>query len=294
MMTEKEKLRGEIKRNGFSPVDNDRIERRNCKTQIIVGRDGGLRERVALQAVSPEHREQLILLHYLRNYAHCFSEEPIGVDVLSHDAPWDFDIALSNGERFFVEITAIADGQFQFEREKREERLRAASARPKIRVRDLRKLSAMFDHSTAEEAVLRHLDTLPDIEVENPFNPDGARLLTGMVQPATRSLSDQIIEALKGKLGKRHSGKDKTVVILDFRGNYPDQAELQTAIELTSPTLEQMPFPEIWFYVGYFSDDDGNNAEFSVSPLKLGALKFQQLNKLVKSKGLDRFGRLIF
>jgi hypothetical protein len=293
MTTDWERFQQGIARGPFSPIENAEVERRNCTTRIIVARDGSTRERVALQTISPEHREQLILLHYLRQHGLCFAEDAIGVNILTRDAPWDFEIELSTGEHFFVEITAIADGQFQFEREKREERLRHAASRSTIRVRDLRKLSKMFNIPTLISAEAVHRHTPADLEIDNPLYQEGVNLLVGMIQPATEPLDAQIVKAVDRKIAKRHGNKDRTVLILDFRGNHLEPDDLHTAVNKIGPFLDQSPFVEIWFYVGYFSDDQGNNAEFAMTPLKLGRGKAEKIAELTQQRGLDRFGRLI-
>jgi len=294
MTTDWEQFRQSIARGPFSPVDNAKVERCNCTTRIIIARDGSIRERVALQTITPEHREQLILLHYLRQQRLCFTKEEIGVNILTRDAPWDFEIELSTGERLFVEITAIADGQFQFEREKREERLRHAALRPTIRVRDLRKLRKMFDCPALVAAESIHRQTPSDLEIDNPLHGEGVSLLIGMIQPVTQSLDAQIVKAVHSKITKRHGNKDRVVLILDFRGNYLEPDDLYAAAHKIASLLEESPFLEIWFYVGYFSDDQGNDAEFSMTPLKLGREKAEKLRELTQQKGLDKFGRLLF
>ncbi|RSY85976.1 hypothetical protein DAH66_09800 [Sphingomonas koreensis] len=293
MPTDWEQFQQSIARDAFSPIDNAQVERRNCTTRIIIGRDGSIRERVALQTISPEHREQLILLHYLRHYGLCYVEDVMGLNIVSRDAPWDFEIELSTGEHFFVEITAIADGRFQFEREKREERLRRAALRKTIRVRDLRKLNEMFDIPALEAVAVLHQNTPADLEIDNPLCPESVQLLMGMIQPATRPLDAQIVEAVASKVAKRHDNKDRTTLILDFRGNFPSQDELLAAADTLGPLLDQAPFREIWFYIGYFSNDQGNDAEFALTPLKLGQDKAEKLAALIENKGLDEFGRLI-
>ena len=50
--------------------------------------------------------------------------------------------------------------------------------------------------------------------------------------------------------------------------------------------LEGVPFREVWFYAGYYSDNDGNNAEFSFSPLKVTRAQERVLQTMeVDSKG---------
>lgn len=287
-------LRQGLKRGAFSPVDGDHVTRHNSKTQIIVAPDGTMRERVSLQVPHAEHREVLICFHYLRHYARCFLEEAVGVNLLSRDAPWDFELELSSGDRFFVEITAIADGRYQFEREKREERMLQASRSRRIKVRDLRKVATMFPSDEGDAAIVLHAATPPNIEVANPFYHTGHRLTLGKVIRPTLSLSRQIIEAIDRKATKKHSGKDATVLILDYRGNFPDSDELDSARNELQGYLAKSPFPEIWFYVGYFSDDDGNNAEFAFSTLKLATGKRAKLDRLIEEKGFDEFGRLVW
>lgn len=250
---ERRALRKTIKRDAFSPIEDDSVERRNVRTQFIIERDGSLRERVSLQVPSPAHREQLICLHYLRHYARCFLDEPLGVDVLGRDAPWDFDLALSTGDRFFVEITAIADSRLQFERDKREERMLLMSRRPTIRVRDLRKLARMFATTAGDAALALHAATPANLEVDNPFHHDGQNLTLGSVVRPTRSLADQIVEAVDRKAAKKHDGNDRTVLLLDYRGNFPDREELKAAAADLEAYFCECPFPEVWFYVGYFS-----------------------------------------
>lgn len=279
----------------FSPVEDDSVERLNCRTLMIVGRDGTVRERVSLQTASAAHREQLICLHYLRQLGHCFfEEEQTGVTIHGRDTPWDFDLELSNGDRFFLEITAIADSRFQFERDKREERLRLASGSRRIRLRDLRKLASMFPSELVDRLLTRHAATPADLEVENPFFTEGPNLTAGHVLPPERRLEEEIVAAVSGKAAKRHAGKERTVLILDYRGNFADAAAFSHARQELVPYFEACPFAEVWFYVGYFSGDDGNNAEFTFAPLKLPGNRMAKIRTFASQRGLDEFKRVVW
>lgn len=199
-----------VKRDAFSPIDTLDVVRLNCKATTIVERDGSLRERVSLQVANAHHREQLVCLHYLRHHARCFLTErsdgvlpeEVGTDIVSRDAPWDFELALSNGTRFFVEITAIADHQFQFESEKREERLRHFSQQPQIRVRDLRRIAYMFPSKSIDAVVASHVRTAADQKVANPFFHEGEHLILGRVIRPDQPLRQQIVEAIDRKTAK--------------------------------------------------------------------------------------------
>lgn len=116
----------------------------------------------------------------------------------------------------------------------------------------------------------------------------------GIYQPSEARLADQIIEAIERKAAKNHAGKDQTIIILDYRSNYPSPKGLAVAREVLADYFELSPFPEILIYVGYFSDDIGNNAEFSIAPLKLGPAREAKLAELIAAKGLDPLGRLIW
>jgi hypothetical protein len=276
----------------FSPVTKD-VKRPNSKTLLIVHRDGSFSERVSLLVADPAHREQLILLHYLRNYARCFLDEDTTVTIHSRDAPWDFDVELGTGERFFLEITAIADSEYEFEKKKREERLKAHSGNPTIRLRDLRKLADLFP-GTGEDALQAHSAEPADTVVDNPLFGDRTILILGAVDPPSEPLAKQISEAIVRKSGKRHKGKESTVLILDYRGNFYDAADVYEAAEQVAKKCADTPFPEIWVYVGYFSSDDGRYAEFSLTPLRAPSEKWDRLLKLAAERGIDEHGRVVW
>lgn len=286
--------RDRAKLNPFSPIDQT-VQRHNCKTRLLIDRDGSVIEHVALQVADPAHREQLILQHYLRHYAFSFAGVPLGVNIWSRDDPWDFDVGLSDGSRFFVEITAIADSQFQFERDKREERLLRDSPKRELPLRDVKKLAEMFPSEELDAYITSHAKTPNGTSVTNPFFGDAStRLMLGVYQRPQERLAGQIFEAINRKAVKRHAGKDNTVLILDYRSNFQSSEELAVARDELTNYLACSPFPEILLYVGYFSDDSGNNAEFSFVPLKIGPARAAKLAELIEAKGLDHLDRLVW
>ncbi|QNL48304.1 hypothetical protein H8S90_16065 [Olivibacter sp. SDN3] len=46
--------------------------------------------------------------------------------------------------------------------------------------------------------------------------------------------------------------------------------------------FETLPFKEVWLYTGYYSDLDGNNAEYSFVPLKVEEIKLEKLKSKLK------------
>lgn len=282
------------KQSVFSPIDES-VERNNCMTTIVVDRDGKATERVRLSVNDPAHREELILRHYIRHYANAFCSLPVGVNICGRDNPWDFDVELNGEDRFFVEITAIGDSKFQFEREKREERLANESMKPEIRLRDLRKVRKMFSLDEIDDVIKAYSNEPADLMVANPLYGDPSkRLITGQIMRPDAPLTDKIMAAVNAKAAKKHDGKENTVLILDYRTNFPTSDGLLEAMERLPEYFAASPFPEIWLYHGFFSDDDGSNAEFSLAPLKVSEAQALRFDELGVQRGVDEHGRIVW
>ena len=69
-----------------------------------------------------------------------------------------------------------------------------------------------------------------------------------------------IKDAIESKEAKNHPEKENTVLIIDNRTLVYEYSDLHTASKLLSEMCNRSPFKEIWFYTGYASDYDGNNA----------------------------------
>jgi hypothetical protein len=282
------------KQNIFSPIDES-VDRKNCKRMIVIDRDGKATELVRLSVSDPAHREELILRHYIRHHANAFGSLPIGVNVFGRDNPWDFDVEFNDEYRFFVEITALGDSEFQFEREKREERLANESMKPEIRLRDLRKVHKMFSVDGVDDLIKAYAKEPASLKVANPLYGDPTkRLIAGQIRRPDLRLADKIVTAIDAKAAKKHDGKEKTVLILDYRTNFPTKEGLLEAMAELSDYFVASPFPEIWIYHGYFSDDDGNNAEFSFAPLKLPEAQALRFGELAVERGVDEHGRIVW
>jgi hypothetical protein len=289
-----EEARERGKQNAFSPID-EIAERNNCKRTIVIGLDGKPTERIRLSVNDPAHREELILLHYIRHHANAFGSLPVGINIWDRDNPWDFDVELNGEQRFFVEITAVGDSRFQFEREKREERLAIESMKPEIRLCDLRKLGKMFPSEEVNALLKGYAKEPARMMIANPFHADPSkRLITGQVMRPNARLADKIVAAIDLKAAKKHDGKEKTVLILDYRTNFPTKEGLLQAIAELPDYFAASPFPEIWLYHGYFSDDDGNNAEFSFAPLKIPEAQARRFDELAVERGVDEHGRIVW
>lgn len=284
-----------ICRPNFSPVQ-DTIDKPNCKRLYRIEQNGTVTERVFLDVADAAERERLICLHYLRHMVKHFLADDVGVRILARDRPWDFRIQLSTGHVFNIEITAIADSQQHFEINKREERLSTYINCEQISMRELRRLCSWFSDPHLEATVkeLEACGIKPDQIVENPLQADRVRiLLSARFSPKT-SLEEQLRTVIEKKLAKRHQEKERTVIIIDNRTSAFDAQDYVAAVQALQLFIESTPFPEVWFYTGYYSDNDGNNAEFSLSPIKVTEEQARTLETLITRTGVDESSRIVW
>lgn len=266
----------------------------NSKRWIRIESDGSRTERIFLDVPDISHREKLICIHYLRHMARHFCDERIGVNIVGRDAPWDFRLELSTGREFIVEITSIADNAKHFEVNLAEERLAKWRGVAKIPFHELKKLSELFPLSEMPAIVQEHSrsGTSAGSLIDSPLKDQRSQLLLSTIPEPAESLAEQIRSAVSKKASKRHSGKEETVLIVDNRTSafdIPDYAAAATSLETF---LASLPFPEIWFYTGYYSSNDGAHAEFSFAPLKITEEQREVLERM--SGHVDEHGRFIW
>lgn len=262
--------------------------KRNYKQYFYIQRDGSILERVHLDVPDPSRREELICCHYLRHLARHFLSQDTGVNVVGRDAPWDFSLEMSSGEAFFVEITSIADSQRLFEINKREERLAYWIGHKHIPLYELKKLAFFFSDGELEKAVLDYerQEQDPSAMVPNPLLEGRTTLFLSNIPEPEKTLSQLLRSATEQKVAKSHDGKEKVILIIDNRTGTFDVEDYRIAAGALANYFEGIPFREIWFYTGYYSDDDGNNAEFSFAPLKVTTTQMEVLRNMeVDSNG---------
>lgn len=266
--------------------------KRNFKRVLRIERDGSVTGRVFLDVPDPSHREYLICIHYLRHLARNLLASDVGVNIKSRNNPWDFELELSTGDDFNVEITSIADNEHHFEVNKREERLTSITTLQSIKLRDLRKLQWLFPDESIGRLLIEHEEAglSPDESVPNPYSHQRDRILVGRLREPTNKLEKLLERAVDKKVAKRHSGKGKTALIIDNRTSAFDIPDYRSAAEKLRSYLETVPFPEIWFYTGFCSDDDGSNAEFSFAPLKLCDERLEQWEQFLSGQNVSSDG----
>jgi hypothetical protein len=283
------------KKSSFYPVSS-LSGKNNFKRFNRIEEDGSVTERVFLNIPDPFERERIICIHYLRHITKHFIGDGVGVNIISRDEPWDFSLDISCGDKFNLEITSIADMDFHFEANKREERFEQCKRKERIPLHELKKLNRLFPDKNVSAIIEGHCNqnVKNDKDVANPYHgEDMVCFISCMPNPAI-SLEEHIKEAVSKKSNKNHSEKEKTVVIIDNRTSEYDVSDYISASKNLSGYFESIPFPEVWFYTGYCSDDDGNNAEFSFAPLKVTKQQQSILESMAESDDVEADGRIVW
>lgn len=283
------------KKSSFYPITSlDKLH--NYKQFYLIERDGTVFERVFLNISDVSLREKLICKHYLKNYVMMFCKQPVGLNVLSRDKPWDFKIELSTNETFNIEITSIADDSGLFEKFKREERLESKSRSESIPFHEVEKLNQMFPNSEIEKLIQEHKKAGVKKEemVPNPYFGDHPNLFLSSDWREKQPLEDLIKKAIDGKEAKKHLEKENTVLIIDNRTLIYEMEDLNASRSVLEQFYESCSFKEIWFYTGYASGLDGNNAEFSLAPLKISKHQEDILEETTKQNPPNDKGMIIY
>lgn len=258
-----------VRNSSFFPI-NDLKDKTNYKEYLIVKKDGKILRRIFLNVFNPEHREYLIFMHYISRRIKFFYKSQVGLNILSRDKPWDFKVKLSSNEIFNVEITSISDNQWHFEMLKNEERIATQSNNENIPFHELMKINKIFSNETLEEIIndYHKQKTASNAIIPNPFYTQTISTL-GRTDLPQKKLSEIIDMAIIKKEEKKHSEKEKTILLIDNRTFTFEISDFQKAFQKLGNRFESSPFIEIWLYTGYYSSDDGNEAEYSFIPLKV-------------------------
>lgn len=270
-----------IRKSSFHP-NCEMKDKHNFKPYNLIERDGTIYERIFLDVPDPSFREYLICMHYLKHQVKVFGNRPLGLNIISRDDPWDFKIETSEKEEFNIEITAIADDDFSFEKMKREERLAIKSNEEKLPIHELIKLNSFFPTekmSSLIENLLENGHSKKDI-VENPFRGNYPNIFLSNSNYTEKNLENLMNTAISKKESKKHREKDKTVLLIDNRTLKYEISDFFEAFKAIEKTTDKSNFREIWLYTGYCSDNDGNNAEYSLAPIKITEKQNKKLIEL--------------
>lgn len=255
--------------------------KQNYKTFHVIERDGTLVTSYRLHLPDSKLREEIICKHFLCKYVSSFIKEPVGVNVISRDQPWDFIISLSNNEILNIEITAIADHEDMFTKMKYEERLSALTAKDEIQLHELQRIDNIFPHPSSAELIDQYQQQGLNKKsiVKNPYYQTETLMFDGRANHQIHSFKNLLTTAIDKKLSKNHPAKDTLTLLIDNRTTLYEAEDIIRALENSQEYLEQLPFKEVWIYTGYYSDPDGSNSEYSLIASKISDEKRKHLNK---------------
>ena len=278
-----------IIQNTFRPIKP--LEgKSNYKRYFRIEKDGSVKERIFLNVPDISLREEIICKHYLSFLVRNFIQNPVGINFTARDNPWDFGVELSNGLLFNVEIISVADNRWLHEKMKREEEFEKIVVREFVPLWKLKKIHLWFGGEKSQQAIKKaEKESIKAPEqITNPFYDEHGRIYISDSKDEPKSLSDLIIESIEKKICKNHNNIENTILIIDNRTSRFEIEDYRKAISKleSEAKLTNVNFPEVYFYTGYYSDNDGNNAEYSFAPIKLPQEKWSQLRRKIESKDI--------
>lgn len=190
--------------------------------------------------------------------------------VVGRDDPWDFRYVMHDGSRFNVEVCRVASESF-LRFLKAESDCSLLLMRDNLYGHEIKKIEKHFPGTFPAglaEAASKSAAKRVQFQSDGLYSPSRA-----FVRPPFDPRLDvkaAVREAIQKKLIKKNSEKDETHLILDNLTTHAAAAEFFEAYGDNSEVLDAMPFLSIWLYTGYYSDD-GENCEFALTPIKLGA-----------------------
>jgi len=257
-------------------------DKNNYQEFVLVKKNGETKTRIILFIPNVDLREQVICNQFLSRYVQLLLEEPTGVKYISRDRPWDFELELSNSERLIIEITSIADETELFKSLKSQERMTEKSNHEFIQFRELIKLNELFPDSRIEKLINNLKDQKIDKDklVPNP-NYGKTFIFQSSISENIESFDKLIKEAIDKKVNKNHLDKEDVTLIIDNRTVTYELEDILSHLDNLDDYFVSLPFKEVWLYTGYYSDLDGNNAEYSLAPLKIDENKFEKIRRKV-------------
>jgi hypothetical protein len=245
----------------------------NVGRHVFFEPDGSYREVVRLNVLDDRHREEIVAYHFCMQYAevcHGTDNDRPEFYVVGRDDPWDFRYVMHDGSRFNIEVCRVASVSF----------LRLLKAENDCSL--LLMKENLYGHEIKK--IEKHFPgTFPASLVEAASKPAAKRVQFpsgGLYSPSRAFMRPSfdprldvkaaVREAIQKKLIKNNSEKDETHLILDNLTTHATAAEFFEAYSDNSEILDAMPFLSIWLYTGYYSDDDGDNCEFALTPIKVG------------------------
>lgn len=279
----------QTKRKGWYP--HQPLEgKHNWKRIYQIYRDGSVVDCVFLNICDPRVRENVIAIHFL-NANKEFIVPKDDIDLLTaRDDPWDFTFSLRSGLNLHFEIVSISDNIDRFISNRLEEKIDAISHLQTIPLSRLIKSNEAIPHPDAQNTIdVAKKDSMSMSQhVPNPWYKadDGInRIFVSKIRSPEKSLYQLVDEAILAKENKRHTGKDRTILIIDNRTGQFDVDDFHLMVKSSGGRFDASPFMQIWIYTGYYSDLDGSNAEYAWSVIKADDDTFNNIARKLASTG---------
>ena len=266
-----------FKRQFFSADDGrfsphaDLTEKTNYSRHVFIDRDGKAFEVVRLNILDDRHREDIIGFHFAQQYAEIFYgrlEEQPQFYVVGRDNPWDIEYVMHDGSTFCLEICRIADREL-LKAIRIENDVSLLMRKSKLKGFEIQKIEKHFPGALPSDLVSK-IETKADKQREFPVDVgEQPRLFIRPPMNPRLNLKREVEIALKKKARKKHPGKERTVIVLDNLTTHSEPNEFLRVTEELAEFLDQLPFPSVWVYTGYYSRDDGYDCEYTMIPLKL-------------------------
>jgi hypothetical protein len=257
--------------------------KQNFTRHVFIDRDGGIKEVVRLNVLDDRHREEIVAFQFARQYAEIHYRNQLEKPqfyIVGRDCPWDFEYVMHDGTTFFLEICRMADkGLLKAIRAENE--FSTLMGKGTVRGYEVLKLEKNFPGSVPKhvleeiggKAGKQKLFTLHEKETSGP-----RLFLRSPINPHV-DLEAGIRSAINKKTAKRHAGKDRTILVIDNLTTHSEPDEMFDAAEKLHDFLDAVPFPSIWIYTGYYSDNNGFDCEYSLTPIKLTGAEWRHFDR---------------
>ena len=276
-----------ITTSSYYPI-SDIKNKNNYKRYLRIERNGHVTEKILLDLPTQKQREEIVFKHFLKFLGGDIRQKDTCYEIIYRDNPWDFSVQSDFHEKFHVEITSIADNNWSFEKTKREEEYKIFILKDKIPLRKLKKFALWFgtqDVLSAVSSAIKNNSADNDLITNPIFKKTSLFISDTKDEPNT--LHQLVSMAIEKKVEKPHNEKEKVIIIIDNRTTRFGIEDYFKMMNTFDRNKTHYPFKEIFFYTGYYSDNDGNNSEFSFSEIQLSEETRKLLNERINKKDIQ-------
>lgn len=267
--------------SNFAPK-SDLKDKNNYSRNVFIEVDGSVSEIIRLNVLNDRHREEIIGYHFAQHYAKFHYSDQLNQPqfyMVGRDSPWDFDYVMHDGSSFSLEVCRLADRNL-LKAIKIENDITSLLLRKELCGFEIQKIEKHFPGTLPRDLVekvrtkqdrkrvfpLENWEASPKLFVRPPMYPQ-------------IDLREELEKALRKKAEKKHSGKDRTIIVLDNITTHSTPEDFFSALEKMNQFIDCLPFNSVWLYTGYYSDDDGHNCEYSMIPIKLSEKELKYLTE---------------